>query len=145
VKTAGFSLVEVLVATAVVVVSVISVAQLIVVSAHANRIAARSSVTLLLAERKMEELIGETDSEPSPPGVLMANTPGYVSFLDPNGTLLGTTSSTPPLGTLYVCRWSVEPLPAGPATALVLQVLVLPWPDISGQTRLVGVKAPKAN
>ena len=55
-KAAGFSLVEVLVATAVVTVGVASVAQLFTVSARANRIANATTMTLLLAQQKMEEL-----------------------------------------------------------------------------------------
>jgi len=79
-KAAGFSLIEVLVATAVVIVGVASLAQLLVVSADANRIAAAASTSLLLAERRMEELLGETASGPTPPGALSASTPGYVDL-----------------------------------------------------------------
>ena len=70
-KTAGFSLIEVLIATAVLTLGVASLAQLVVVSARANRIANTTSAALLLAERKMEALIGETDPSPSPSGALI--------------------------------------------------------------------------
>jgi prepilin-type N-terminal cleavage/methylation domain-containing protein len=141
-KPAGFSLVEVVVATAIVAVGVASLAHLIVVSAHANRIATTTSVTLLLAEQKMEELLGEPASGPSPPGA-------HIDYLDSSGTSLGITmislpSGAPPPGTAYLCRWSIAPLPDGPETAVV-QVLVTPWPNTAGETRLVTVKGRKAS
>lgn len=151
-KAAGFSFIEVLVATAIVTVGVASLGQLFVVSARANRIAAASSMTLLLAGQRMEVLLGEPASSPSAPGALSASVPGdlrYVEYLDPSGVSLGITTislppGTPPPGTAYICRWSIEPLAASPVTAFVVQVLVTPWPDIAGQTRLVGVKTRKA-
>lgn len=149
-KTAGFSLIEVLVATAVVTVGVASLAQLFVVSVHANRIANTTSAALLLAVQKMEEVLAETGSSPSPPGALSVSTAGYVDYLDPSGVSLGITTSslppgTPPPGTAYICRWSITPLPDSPVTAIVVQVLVTPWPLIAGQTRLVTVKTRKAS
>ena len=144
-KSAGFSLVEVLVATAVVVAGVISVAHLIVVSARANRVASTVSSTLLLAQRKMEELIAADGLEPTPAGALSANTPGAVDFLDADGVSLGLAAAAPLPGTAYICRWSIEPLPASPVNAYVLQILVVPWPDMTGETRLVNVKARSAS
>jgi hypothetical protein len=48
---------------------------------------------------------------------------GYVDYLDANGNSLGG-GATPPDGTVYYRRWSVEPLPTNPNNTLVLQVLV---------------------
>jgi len=146
-KAAGFSLIEVLVATAVVAVGVASLAQLIVVSAHANRIAMTTSISLLLAEQKMEELLGDP-GDPGDPRT--ESTQDHVDYLGPSGGSLGRTtisgpSGTPPLGTAYVCRWSIAPLPDSPGTAIVIQVSIAPWPDISGQTRLVSVKTRKGS
>jgi prepilin-type N-terminal cleavage/methylation domain-containing protein len=139
-KTAGFSLLEVLVATAVVTVGVASLAQLLVVSARANRVANTTSATLLLAEHKMEELVGESDLSPSTPGTLLANTPGFIDYLDPNGVSLGVTSIVPPPGAVFICRWSIDPLPGSAANTLVLQVLVFSWPQNAAHARLVSVK-----
>ena len=125
-------------------------------------------MTLLLAVQRMEELLGEPTSTPSPPGALSPSTPGdpgdpgdlgdpgdpgdlrYVDYLDPSGVSLGVTSvtlpaGTPPPGTAYICRWSIAPLPDSPVTAVVVQVLVTPWPYMAGQTRLVSVKTRKAS
>jgi prepilin-type N-terminal cleavage/methylation domain-containing protein len=145
VRSAGFSIIEVLVAMAIVIAGVASLAQLFVASAYVNRVANTTSVTVLLAEQKMEELLGETGLGPSPPGTLSTNTAGYVDYLDASGVSLGVMSATPPLGTAYICRWSIAPLPGSPAAAIVVQVLVTRWPDTAGQTRLVTVKTRKGS
>jgi hypothetical protein len=134
---------------AIVIAGVASLAQLFVASAYANRVANTTSVTLLLAEQKMEELLGETGLGPSPPGALTVNTAGYFDYLDAGGRSLGITTiwpaGTAPPGTAYICRWSISPLPDSPVAAIVLQVLVTRWPDTAGQTRLVNVKTRKAS
>ena len=48
---------------------------------------------------------------------------GYVDYVDASGVSLGGAAVTPPPGTIYIRRWSVEPLPPG-SSAIVLQVLV---------------------
>jgi hypothetical protein len=59
---------------------------------------------------------------PSPGGTLETNIPYYVDYLGPDGQWLGTGGSPPP-GTVYIRRWSVDPLPTSPNETLVLQVL----------------------
>jgi prepilin-type N-terminal cleavage/methylation domain-containing protein len=147
VRSAGFSIIEVLVAMAIVIAGVASLAQLFVASAYVNRVANTTSVTLLLAEQKMEGLLGETRLGSSPPGTLSTNTAGYVDYLDASGVSLALSvmSATPPLGTAYICRWSIAPLPDSPAAATVVQVLVTRWPDTAGQTRLISVKTRKGS
>jgi hypothetical protein len=61
--------------------------------------------------------------QPSPAGSLATNTDGYVDYVDINGCGLGG-GSTAPAGTVYIRRWSIEPLPTNPNNTLVLQVLV---------------------
>jgi prepilin-type N-terminal cleavage/methylation domain-containing protein len=144
-KTAGFSLIEVLVATTVITVGVASLAQLFVVSARANRIANTTSTTLLLAEQKMEELLGDTDVDPSPPGTLLANTPGFIDYLDSSGVSLGVVSNVPPPGAGFICRWSIDPLPTSAVGTMVIQVLVFGSLNNTVQSRLVSVKFRKAS
>ena len=156
-KTAGFSLIEVLVATAIVTVGVASLSQLFVLSARANRIANTASMTVLLAEEKMEQLRADTTGlVPSPPDALSANREGYFDGLDPSGRPLGDgTSTTLPSGVVYIRRWSVEPLETvstSAGSAIVLQVLVIPWGGrgwaeaggsmarVPGGTRLVSLR-----
>lgn len=142
-KTAGFTLIEVLIATAVITVGAASLAQLFLVAAHANRVADTGSTTLLLAEQKMEELLGK-DLTPSPAGTLSANMPGFVDYLDSGGVSLGATSVVPPRGVGFICRWSIDPLPNSVVNTLVLQVVVLRPPLDAGQARLISVKFRRA-
>ncbi len=151
VKSSGFSLLEVLVATTIMVVGVAALAQLAALAARANRTAHTTTVAAVLAQEKMEQLRslawGFDALSPSPAGALGQNTAGYCDFVEGNGRVLGG-GTTPPPGAVYIRRWSVEPLPANPNNTLVLQVLVtrsrtsgvMRLPD---DVRLVGVKTRK--
>jgi len=147
----GFSLVEVLAASVILMTGLIAVAQMFVISTNANMAARRVTSTAVLAQQKIEQLRGLTwgyddfglptsdfssniaVSPPTPGGgvglqaspgnTLNASTPGYVDYLDAYGASLGTGSAPPP-GAIYVRRWSIEPLPTNPNNTLVFQVLV---------------------
>lgn len=148
---AGFSLVEVLVASAILMTGLIAVAQMFVASTHQNMEARRVTTTAVLAQQKIEQLralawgfdefglpvsdfgsditvtpptpTGGVGLQASPPNTLTSSTPGYVDYLDAYGNYAGT-GSTPPANALYVRRWSIEPLPTNPNNTLVFQVLV---------------------
>ena len=64
-----------------------------------------------------------TGLSPSASGTLGNNVSGWVDYLDINGCLLGGGSTPPPL-TIYIRRWSVEPLPTNPNNTVIFQVLV---------------------
>jgi prepilin-type N-terminal cleavage/methylation domain-containing protein len=145
VKTSGFSLIEVLIATAVVTVGVAVVAQIVVAASHANRMAAATAVTVLLAAQRMDTLTGTPVSVPSSPNTLSVSTPGYVDYLDATGVSLDASSVVPPPATAYICRWSIALLPGSASGGVVVQVVVLTWPDFAGQTRLVTVKTRTVN
>ncbi len=68
---------------------------------------------------------GGAGLSPSPANSLDQNTAGYVDYVDALGNWVGT-GGTPPPGTVYVRRWSIEPLPTNPNDTLVLQVRVIP-------------------
>lgn len=149
---AGFSLIETLVATTIMIIGVASLAQLFVLSTKANTSGKVTTMATVLAEQKMEQLrslewgfdtlglpltdittntatvpesaTGGTGLSPSPTKTLATTTVGYVDFLDANGASLGGASTTPPAGAAFIRRWSVEPLPTNPNNTLVLQVLV---------------------
>ncbi|HVH25108.1 MAG TPA: hypothetical protein VM818_00065 [Vicinamibacterales bacterium] len=145
----GFSLVEVLVATTIVIVGVASLAHLFVVSADASRLAHSSSMALLAAQQKLEALRADAIGLGlSPPGTLGANTPPYVDYLSVDGTSLNATLTLPPVGTVFVRRWSVEPLSGSSREGVQLQVVVIPWnasrPNVPGAAHLVSVKARRA-
>jgi Tfp pilus assembly protein PilV len=147
VRSAGFSLVEVVVATAIVVTGVASLAQLFVVAEEANAMAGTTSMSALLAQSKMEELRGAPGRlTPSPNEALLVNIAGCVDFLDANGTVLSASTDTPSAQTVYVRRWSIGSLPTRPSE-IVLQVLVTrrSTPNGSrmrGDVRLVSLRAP---
>jgi prepilin-type N-terminal cleavage/methylation domain-containing protein len=147
VRSCGFSLVEVVVATAILLVSVASLAQLFVASEEANGLARVTSMGTLLAQSKMEELRGAPGGlTPSPNDALLVNIAGYVDFLDANGTVLNAASDTPSAQTVYVRRWSIGSLPLRPSEIL-LQVLVTrrstaTGSRMRGDVRLVSLRAP---
>jgi len=162
----GFSLVEVLLATTLLTVAIVSLAQLFAVSTRANTNAKLTTFTTVLAQQKMEQLrsltwgfdaqgLPLTDTStnitaaveaptggrgltPSPAGALGENTDGYCDFLDRNGQSLGG-GTTPPANAIYVRRWSVEPLPTNPNNTLVLQVLVARNRSRNAADQAVGV------
>jgi len=182
----GFSLLEILVATSVLTVALTGLAQLFTVSTRANGSARATTYAAILAQQKMEQLRGltygfdalnvpltDTTTKitvvpelptggnglgPSPIGTLGANTVGYVDYLAANGVSLGGVSTTPPAGTVYIRRWSVEPLPTNPNNTIVLQVLVTrtrnrgsadtiigPVMRLPDEARIISVKTRKAS
>jgi Tfp pilus assembly protein PilV len=133
---AGFSLIDALVAMAIVVTGVAAVAQLFVLAAHGMAGARAITVASVLAAQKLEELrsvaytlapdgsaVTDPALVPSPPGSLAENTPGFVEHLDAAGRVVGADAA-PPSQSVYVRRWSVEPLPAS-MDPLLIRVVVL--------------------
>jgi prepilin-type N-terminal cleavage/methylation domain-containing protein len=147
----GFSLIEVLMATALMVAAVASLAQLFALSTTRNKSAKNTTFAAVLAQQKMEQLRsltwgfdslglpttdtttdttkfpetnGGTGLSPSPVNTLQQNVVGYVDYLDSKGQTLGGASVNPPAGAVYIRRWMVEPLPTNPNNTIVLQVLV---------------------
>jgi len=146
----GFSLIEVCLAMIVLAVALSVVAQLFVVSLSAQDSARVQSITTVLASQKLEQLRGlmwtvdgsavpvsdrSTDLSLDPPtaggsglsgsplNALDVNTPKYVDYLDAHGAWVGTGPS-PPRAARYIRRWCIQPLPADPQDAVILQVLV---------------------
>ena len=116
-------------------VGVLSLAQLMAMSTQSNAAARARSLATLLAVSKIEALRsidwGGAGLAPSPAGTLSANTAGYVEYLDSRGALLnvpGLMTAAPPAGTVYVRRWSVDAPQAIP-NAVVIQVVVRRSPD----------------
>lgn len=146
----GFSLLEVMVATAMLATALVSLAQLFALSTRSNIGSRNTTYAAVLAQQKLEELrslawgfdqvglpisdittdttvtpeqpIGGTGLSPSG-ATLQANTPGYVDYIDSFGNKLGS-GGAPPNNAIYTRRWSIEPLPTNPNNTLILQVLV---------------------
>ena len=181
-SAAGFSLIEVLIATLILAIALVSLAQLFALSTRTNISARNTTYTAVLAQQKLEELRaltwgfdlqglpvsdtttntavspetagGGTGLAPSPAGTLGANTDGYVDYVGQFGNKLGG-GGAPPAGTVYVRRWSVEPLPSNPNNTVILQVLVFRNRDrgsaddgagtvLPDEARLVTVKTRKS-
>ena len=151
----GFSLLEVLFATTILTIAVLSVAQLFAVAARANASARTSAVAALLASQKIEQLralawsfdasgvpftdttTGSVGLSPSPDGALDRDVDGYSDWLDASGRAVLRASAA-----AYVRRWSIAPLPSNPDT-LVLQVKVVPIGAPVGGAHFVTVKTRK--
>ncbi len=136
-RSHGFSLIETLVATTVLTVGVLGLAQLIVAAATANHAARATTTATILARSKMEELRAapwDTLAN-SPPDALRIDTPGFVDYLDAEGSSLAGRA-----GAAFVRRWSIEPLASDAANGVVLQVLVETTAKYGGQTRLFGIR-----
>jgi type II secretory pathway pseudopilin PulG len=147
----GFSLLEVLIATAMLATAVVSLAGLFAVATRSNLASRGTTYAAILAAQKLEELRaltwgfdrdglpltdttantaaspetpgGGTGLQPSPADALRANLDGWVDYVDRFGTKIGGGATLLP-GTAFIRRWSVEPLPADPANIVVIQVLV---------------------
>jgi type II secretory pathway pseudopilin PulG len=147
----GFTLLEVCIATGLLIAAVVSLAQMFALATRTNTMARKTTYATVLAEQKVEELraltwgfdssgvpISDTTTNtsvvpeqpnggvgltPSPADALRQNTPGYVDFLDQFGNKLDAPAGQPPDGTIYIRRWSIEPLPTNPNNTLIIQVL----------------------
>jgi type II secretory pathway pseudopilin PulG len=120
VAEAGFSLVEALIATTVLIVALGGIAPLFVAAARVNRSARQASIAVLLARSKMEQLRAFPSA--------------------------GRGSETiHEAGSAYVRRWRVEPLGSMPGRALFLQVDVLAvQSDLPTRASFATIKAAAA-
>ena len=116
----GFTLVEVLVAMALLAVAGIGLLELMNVSGLAVRDARIESVETFAAQSKMAEL--RADPATYFGGSLAASVSGYSDFVTTDGLSAGSAAPAPRTAA-YLRRWSVAPAPFDPANTLVLQVV----------------------
>jgi prepilin-type N-terminal cleavage/methylation domain-containing protein len=151
--SAGFTLIEVVVAIALMITVSIGVAQLFAMATLSGAAAREQTSSAILAAAKLEQLrsltwaydaqattpVPRSDSTanlsldqpndtgsglmPSPSGTLTANVPPFVDYLDYQGRWLGH-DTTPPPNTMFIRRWAVQPLPLAPSRTLILTVRV---------------------
>jgi hypothetical protein len=149
----GSTLIEVLVATIIMVTGLLGMSQLFLLSTMNNTSSRSDTYSTVLAEQKLEQLralaygfdmaglpvtdietdtsvtppdpTGGTGLQPSPNTALQTNTNGFVDHVDGQGVIVGN-GVNPPASAVYTRRWSVEPLPTNPNNTIVLQVLVTP-------------------
>jgi hypothetical protein len=152
-RESGITLLEVVIAMALIALAVTGVAGLASVARQSGATARYQTSATLMATQKMEQLLAltwrvdlggsglpESDTstdvsydpprsggaglDPSPAGALLADTAGYADYLDAAGRWLGR-GTTAPAGAVYRRRWSVQASPLDP-DARVIQVLVTP-------------------
>ena len=160
----------------------VATAQMFAIATRGNMAAQRTTYAATLAQEKMEQLRGLTwgydevglplqdyttnisvdpptnngvGLQASPDNALSSNVNGYVDYVDRYGNTLGGGPFAP-AETVYVRRWSVEPLPTNPNNTLILQVLVFGLGDrgddgmgavldrVQDEARLVSVKTRKS-
>jgi len=147
----GFSLIETMVATGLLAGAVVVLGQMFAIAMADTTSARTGTFAAVLAEQKMEQLRGltwgfdiiglpltDTTSNialpiqsaaggpglsPSPSDSLRSNVDGYVDYIDQFGRIIGG-GTTVPGATVYIRRWSVEPLPTNPNNTVILQVVV---------------------
>ena len=96
---AGSTLIEVLVATLVLVSGVLGIVQLFLTAAATNALSRDTTITATLAAQKVEQLLSSDLSDAST----------FVDHIDRWGLVLGT-AEPPPRDAVYTRRWSIEPL-----------------------------------
>src|SRR5262245_1339934 len=96
---AGTTLIEVLVATLVLVSGVLGMVQLFLTAAATNAVSRDITITATLAAQKVEQLLSSDLSDVS----------AFVDHIDRWGHVLGTGES-PPRDAVFTRRWSIEPL-----------------------------------
>jgi type II secretory pathway pseudopilin PulG len=128
----GFTLIETIVATGVLVTALAGVAQLLILGAQLTRQAKASGQALIAAQDKLESLRGlpfgydaagveQTDRTltPSPSSSLSENAPPYVDWIDPSGASL-----TDPAGAVFARRWRIDTLDDATPDAITIEVCV---------------------
>jgi prepilin-type N-terminal cleavage/methylation domain-containing protein len=126
----GFSLVEVLIASTILVVALLSLAQVLSLAAAANGAAGRATFSAVLAAEKLEELHTLTWES------VRRQAGESVDYLDRSGRpIRGAAAAT------YGRRWVIDPLPVDPDNSLVIQVIVSGRRD---EARIAGVRTRKA-
>jgi type II secretory pathway pseudopilin PulG len=152
IRQQGFTVIEAVIASALLVVLATGIARLVVVAVRGATAARHETSTVILAAQKIEQLrslimtwepggagwpltdvstdvgadpmvSGGRGLLPSPPDTLTTNVTGYVDYLDGRGRSLGT-GSTPPAGAVYVRRWNVARWSSAPDDVVAIQVLV---------------------
>jgi len=148
----GFSLVEVLVALAMLGAVGVAFGHVVAVATTSFHSARVQGMTAVLAAARLEDLMAltwEVDAagarvtdtttdlsrqppsstgaglSSSPPASLLDNTAGYADFLDAQGRWLSAGPTAPPRAA-FVRRWGIRAPADGAADAVVLEVLVRP-------------------
>lgn len=134
----GFTLLETVVATGVLVTALAGIAQLFAASVRSTREAGVQSTALAAAQGKLETLrafaftfgpAGEPITHAalsSSPGLsLTEDTPGFADFLDHEGKAVAGGEAR---GAAFTRRWRIVPIDQFVPEALAIEVCVYRWP-----------------
>jgi prepilin-type N-terminal cleavage/methylation domain-containing protein len=137
----GFSLLEVLIAAAILLISLSALAQLLVAASAVARRARALTLAAVFAQDKLETLLPQAALDAtlraSPADTLTGNVGGFCDFLDSTGRVIGEGTAAPP-DAWFVRRWSIDPSSLDGAT-LALRVLVVDARRSGVEARLAGV------
>ena len=133
----GATLVEAIVASALLVTLVTGTASLILLARRLGERAEQSMAATSLAAARLQALraipwdqgLEGTASDPvalalSQPDTLDRNVPGQWQLTDPSGRLIGTNDAGRPA---FVVRWAIWPLTTGAPDARAIEVCVFAW------------------
>lgn len=132
-SAAGFSLLETLVATGILVTALAGLAQLLTLSVRLARAPGVGGSAVLAAQAKIESLRARAfgygpNGEPitdealdrSPPGALSEDTPGYADALDADGRELEIGAE----GAVWARRWAITAFAPASVDAIAIEVCV---------------------
>jgi prepilin-type N-terminal cleavage/methylation domain-containing protein len=115
----GFSLVETLVALALLAGALLSLARMFTTATAVVTTARHITTGTILAAQKLEELRVIASGFPSGPKVS-----GGIEFIDRRGAAAASVTASGPI--THTRQWWIRPLPADPDQVSVIQVLVTP-------------------
>ena len=126
----GFSLIETILATSLIAVALVSLAQFVAASSHTGAVARARAATTLMAEQKMEQI------RALPWATLASTSDAVIDYLDASGHERCPQAMTPCGDAVYIRRWSATPAPSM-AGVLIIQVDVESVGHAHGSSTLV--------
>lgn len=130
----GFTLVETIVATSVLAVALVTLAQFVSAGVQTGAAARARGATTLMAAQKMEQI------RALPWGAVVAMRPGFTDYLDASGDECCPGATAPCGDAMYVRRWSATPAPFSTGV-LIIDVDVRLVGKGHGSTTLVTARA----
>lgn len=135
----GFTLLETVVATGVLVTALVGLAQLFALIARSTRDTGDQGAVLAAAQDRIETLrslafnygaLGDAITDPalasSGSGTLAADTAGFVDYLNADGAVVDVDRDGH--GAVWTRRWRITPTDVFAPEALALEVCVFPYP-----------------